>query len=69
MLGVGDEELARGAFRVAEDEDVEGVCHAEGRGRAWVAHGLDGNANMTANLSSQPAEICEVEHPLEILSF
>jgi N-methylhydantoinase B len=46
---------------------VDFVCSAWG-GRPW-ADGLDGNANMMANMSAQPAEVCEVEHPLEILSF
>ena len=44
---------------------VDFICAAWG-GRPW-ADGLDGNANMMANLSSQPIEVCEVEHPLEIL--
>ena len=46
---------------------VDFVCSAWG-GRPW-ADGLDGNANMMANMSAQPAEVCEVEQPLEILSF
>jgi N-methylhydantoinase B len=46
---------------------VDFVCSAWG-GRPW-ADGLDGNANMMANMSAQPAEVCEVEHPLEIHSF
>jgi N-methylhydantoinase B len=46
---------------------VDFLCSAWG-GRPW-ADGLDGNANMMANLSAQPVEVCEVEHPLEILSF
>jgi N-methylhydantoinase B len=46
---------------------VDFLCSAWG-GRPW-ADGLDGNANMMANLSSQPVEVCEVEHPLEILAF
>ena len=46
---------------------VDFVCSAWG-GRPW-ADGLDGNANMMANMSAQPAEVCEIEHPLEILSF
>ncbi len=46
---------------------VDFLCSAWG-GRPW-ADGLDGNANMMANVSSQPAEVCEVEQPLEILSF
>ncbi len=44
---------------------VEFICSAWG-GRPW-ADGLDGNANMMANLSAQPAEVCEIEQPLEIL--
>jgi len=46
---------------------VEFICSAWG-GRPW-ADGLDGNASMFANLSSHPAEIIEVEHPLEILAL
>ncbi len=46
---------------------VDFLCSAWG-GRPW-ADGLDGNANMMANLSAQPIEVCEVEQPLEILSF
>jgi N-methylhydantoinase B len=46
---------------------VDFLCSAWG-GRPW-ADGLDGNANMMANMSAQPAEVCEVEHPLEILAF
>jgi N-methylhydantoinase B len=46
---------------------VDFLCSAWG-GRPW-ADGLDGNANMMANVSSQPAEVCEVEQPLEILAF
>ncbi|MBI3455717.1 MAG: hydantoinase B/oxoprolinase family protein [Candidatus Rokubacteria bacterium] len=37
-------------------------------GRPW-ADGLDGNAHMFGNLSSQPAEVCEIDHPVEILCF
>ncbi|MFI4986423.1 MAG: hydantoinase B/oxoprolinase family protein, partial [Alphaproteobacteria bacterium] len=44
---------------------VEFICGAWG-GRPW-SDGLDGNANMMANLSSQPIEVCEVEQPIEIL--
>jgi N-methylhydantoinase B len=44
---------------------VEFVCSAWG-GRAW-ADGLDGNANMMANMSLPPVEITEAEQPLEIL--
>jgi N-methylhydantoinase B len=44
---------------------VEFICSAWG-GRAW-ADGLDGNANMLANMSLPPAEITEAEQPLQIL--
>src|SRR6058998_1576972 len=44
---------------------VEFICSAWG-GRAW-ADGLDGNANMFANMSLPPVEITEAEQPLEIL--
>jgi len=46
---------------------VDFLCSAWG-GRPW-ADGLDGNANMMGNLSSQPVEVLEVEQPIEILSF
>src|SRR5437867_8561780 len=46
---------------------VDFLCSAWG-GRPW-ADGLDGNANMMGNLSSQPCEVCEVEQPLEITAF
>lgn len=36
-------------------------------GRPW-ADGLDGNTNLMSNLACQPAEVCERETPLEILS-
>lgn len=36
-------------------------------GRPW-ADGLDGNTNLMSNLACQPAEVCERESPLEILS-
>jgi N-methylhydantoinase B len=45
---------------------VEFICSAWG-GRAW-ADGLDGNANMLANMSLPPVEITEAEQPLQILS-
>jgi N-methylhydantoinase B len=45
---------------------VDFLCSAWG-GRPW-ADGLDGNANMLANLSLQSAEVCEVEHPIEVLA-
>jgi len=44
---------------------VEFICSAWG-GRAW-ADGLDGNANLMANMSLPPAEITEAEQPLQIL--
>jgi N-methylhydantoinase B len=44
---------------------VEFVCSAWG-GRPW-ADGLDGNANMYANMSLPPVEVTEVEQPMEIL--
>jgi N-methylhydantoinase B len=44
---------------------VEFICSAWG-GRPW-ADGLDGNANMLANMSLPPAEVTETEQPLEIL--
>jgi N-methylhydantoinase B len=37
-------------------------------GRPW-ADGLDGNAHLFGNLSAQPAEVCEIDHPVEILAF
>ncbi len=37
-------------------------------GRPW-ADGLDGNAHIFGNLASQPAEVCELEHPVEVLAF
>src|SRR5262249_31580590 len=44
---------------------LEFICAAWG-GRAW-ADGLDGNANMLANMSLPPVEITEAEQPLQIL--
>ncbi len=44
---------------------VEFVCSAWG-GRAW-SDGLDGNANLMANMSLPPVEITEAEQPLQIL--
>ncbi len=46
---------------------VDFLCSAWG-GRPWT-DGLDGNASMFANMSAYPAEVCELEHPLEILAF
>jgi N-methylhydantoinase B len=43
---------------------VEFICSAWG-GRPW-ADGLDGNANLFANMSLPSAEMTEVEQPLEI---
>jgi N-methylhydantoinase B len=45
---------------------VDFLCSAWG-GRPW-ADGLDGNANMMANMSLQSAEVCELEQPIEILA-
>ena len=45
---------------------VDFLCSAWG-GRPW-ADGLDGNAHILANLSLQSAEICELEHPIEVLA-
>jgi N-methylhydantoinase B len=44
---------------------VEFICSAWG-GRPW-ADGLDGNANLLANMSLPPAEITEAEQPLQVL--
>src|SRR5262247_4727937 len=44
---------------------VEFICSAWG-GRAW-ADGLDGNANLFANMALPPVEITEAEQPLQIL--
>jgi len=45
---------------------VEFVCCAWG-GRPW-ADGLDGNAHLFGNISLQPAELAELESPVEILA-
>jgi N-methylhydantoinase B len=45
---------------------VDFLCSAWG-GRPW-ADGLDGNAHIFANLALQSAEVCELEHPIEILA-
>ncbi|MBW1696959.1 MAG: hydantoinase B/oxoprolinase family protein [Deltaproteobacteria bacterium] len=37
-------------------------------GRPW-ADGLEGNTNLLINMASQPVEVTEVEHPLQILSY
>ena len=44
---------------------VEFICSAWG-GRPW-ADGIDGNANLFANMSLPSAEVTETEQPLEIL--
>jgi N-methylhydantoinase B len=44
---------------------VEFICSAWG-GRAW-SDGLDGNANLMANMSLPPVEITEAEQPLRVL--
>src|SRR5439155_731458 len=44
---------------------VEFICSAWG-GRAW-SDGLDGNANLMANMSLPPVEVTEAEQPLQIL--
>ena len=36
--------------------------------RPW-ADGLEGNANMFANMASQSIEVCETEHPVQILRY
>jgi N-methylhydantoinase B len=46
---------------------VDFLCSAWG-GRPWT-DGVDGNASMFANMSAYPVEVCELEHPLEILAF
>jgi N-methylhydantoinase B len=37
-------------------------------GRPW-ADGLEGNANMFANMASQSIEVVEIEHPVQILRY
>jgi N-methylhydantoinase B len=37
-------------------------------GRPW-ADGIEGNANMFANMASQPIEVLETEHPIQILRY
>ena len=37
-------------------------------GRPW-ADGLDGNTNLFINMASQPVEVTEAEHPVEILAY
>ncbi|MBI3964424.1 MAG: hydantoinase B/oxoprolinase family protein [Chloroflexi bacterium] len=45
---------------------VDFLCSAWGA-RPW-ADGPSGNANMFSNLSLQPAEVCELENPIEIVT-
>ncbi|MDP6389799.1 MAG: hydantoinase B/oxoprolinase family protein [Alphaproteobacteria bacterium] len=37
-------------------------------GRPW-ADGLDGNTNLLVNMASQPIEVTELEHPIQILAY
>ena len=37
-------------------------------GRPW-ADGLEGNTNLLINMASQPVEVTEAEHPVEILAY
>ncbi|MFB3150842.1 MAG: hydantoinase B/oxoprolinase family protein, partial [Alphaproteobacteria bacterium] len=37
-------------------------------GRPW-ADGLEGNTNLLINMASQPVEVTEVEHPIQILTY
>lgn len=46
---------------------VDFACGTWG-GRPW-ADGLEGNANLFANMASQSIEVTESEHPLEILRY
>ena len=46
---------------------VDFTCGAWG-GRPW-ADGLDGNANMFANMASHSVEVTEAEQPIEILAY
>ena len=46
---------------------VDFTCGTWG-GRPF-ADGLDGNSNMFANMASQPVEVTEAEHPIQILSY
>jgi N-methylhydantoinase B len=46
---------------------VDFTCGTWG-GRPW-ADGLDGNANMFANMASQPVEVTEAEYPIQILAY
>ena len=46
---------------------VDFLCSAWG-GRPF-ADGIDGAANMFANVATQPIEVCEREQPLEVLCF
>ena len=46
---------------------VDFTCGTWG-GRPW-ADGLDGNANMFANMASQSIEVTEAEYPIQILAY
>ncbi|MEM7252512.1 MAG: hydantoinase B/oxoprolinase family protein [Pseudomonadota bacterium] len=46
---------------------VDFACGTWG-GRPW-ADGLQGNANMFANMASQASEVIEAEYPLEVLAY
>nr|MCH9675295.1 hydantoinase B/oxoprolinase family protein [Gammaproteobacteria bacterium] len=46
---------------------VDFACGTWG-GRPW-ADGLQGNANMFANMASQSCEVIEAEYPLEVLAY
>jgi N-methylhydantoinase B len=46
---------------------VDFTCGTWG-GRPW-ADGLDGNANMFANMASQSVEVTEAEYPIQILAY
>jgi len=46
---------------------VDFACGTWG-GRPW-ADGLQGNANMFANMASQSVEVIETEHPMQILAY
>ncbi|MEN8160379.1 MAG: hydantoinase B/oxoprolinase family protein [Myxococcota bacterium] len=46
---------------------VDFACGTWG-GRPW-ADGLDGNTNLLITMASQPVEVTEVEHPIQILTY
>src|SRR5919108_386103 len=46
---------------------VDFTCGAWGA-RPW-ADGLDGNSHMFANMASQPVEVTEAEHPIQLLAY